>query len=191
MTKTTLSLPAADEGDDERVKSGGVDTVRGTRGLNDEDTSERGNPLDADGDFERLLENEFNGNALPNAPPMPGWHLCWLTTNSSYDSAAKRQRLGYMPVRKAEMPGFDASNGQNLVGYDDFVNCNELVLFKIEESRYQKMMAHYHHKQPMQEEEGIVGRFNEQGERLGGEDDGVATMEREIAQKRNRVPHFA
>jgi len=88
------------------------------------------------------------------------------------------------------MPGFDASNGQTLVGFDGLVHCNEMVLFKIAESRYQQIMGFYHHKKPLQEEEGIVDRFNQQGERIKDPEDGVTAIEQEMAQKR-KTPTFA
>jgi hypothetical protein len=48
---------------------------------------------------------------------MPGWHLCWLTTTSAYDTIQKRMRLGYSAVRLG-VPGFDPSNGKPLAGHE-------------------------------------------------------------------------
>lgn len=177
--------------DDERVKIGGAHDVRGDRGYNDEPDSGRDDM--AMDDFEKLLEDEFTQTALPNPPALKGYHLVWLTTSSQYDNVQRRQRLGYTPVRQSEMPGFDASNGQTLAGYDGLITCNEMVLCKIPEPQYQKMMGFYHHKKPLVEEEGIVGKFNnaEHGERLGDADDGVAAMEREISAQRNKMPTFS
>ena len=53
------------------------------------------------------------------------------------------------------------------------------------------MMSFFHHKKPMQEEEGIVGKFNEQGERLSDSDDGVEAMEQELRRARNKTPTFS
>lgn len=184
MSKT-LSL---NKGDD-RIKIGGAPEVRGDRGVDDE--AERGQRSTTDDEFEQMLENEFTQTALPTPPGLQGYHLVWLTTASQYDSIQKRQRLGYTPVRQSEMPGFDASNGQSLAGYDGLINCNEMVLFKIEQGRYQQMMAFFHHKKPLQEEEGIVGKFNEQGERLTDSDDGVEAMEQELRRARNKTPTFS
>lgn len=177
---------------DERTKIGGAeDDVRGDRGIGDEPESDRNESgLASDADFERFLEAEFTQTALPTPPALKGYHLCWLTTASQYDSVQKRQRLGYTPVRQSEMPTFDASNGQSLAGYDGFITCNEMILCKIKEDRYQQIMAFYHHKKPLEEEEGIIGKFNEQGERLDDADDGVKAMEKEIAAARLRTPVF-
>jgi len=183
MAKLTLNRD-----DDDRTKIGGAQDVRGDRGATEEDRA--GSGLVSDDDFEKFMEAEFTQTALPNPPALQGFHLVWLTTNSQYDSIQKRQRLGYTAVRQSEMPGFDASNGQSLAGYDGFVTCNEMVLFKIPNSRYQQIMGFYHHKKPLEEEEGIIGKFNDQGERLNDRDDGVEAMEREMAIQRRKMPSF-
>jgi hypothetical protein len=174
--------------EDERTKIGGAADVRGDRGA--EENDREGTGLTSDDDFEKFMEAEFTQTALPNPPGLNGMHLVWLTTASQYDSIQKRQRLGYTPVRQSEMPGFDASNGQSLAGYDGNVTCNEMVLFKIPQQRYQQIMGFYHHKKPLEEEEGVIGRFNDQGERLTDSDDGVAAMEKEAALARRKVPTF-
>lgn len=175
--------------EDERTKIGGALDIRGDRGA--EDTERETSGLTSDDDFEKFMEAEFTQTALPNPPALRGYHLVWLTTTSQYDSIQKRQRLGYTPVRQSEMPGFDASNGQSLAGYDGHVTCNEMVLFKIAEERYQKIMGFYHHKKPLEEEEGVVGKFNDQGQRLNDRDDGVDAMEREAAIQRRKMPSFS
>lgn len=174
--------------DDERTKIGGALDIRGDRGTDDNDRETSG--LASDDDFEKFMEAEFTQTALPNPPALKGYHLTWLTTSSQYDSVQKRQRLGYQPVRQSEMPNFDASGGQTLAGFDGYVTCNEMVLFKIQEDRYQKIMAYYHHKKPLEEEDGVVGRFNDKGERLKDADDGIDAMEKEAELQRRKVPTF-
>lgn len=174
--------------DDDRLKIGGAPELRGDRGAEDDDRGTSG--LVSDDAFDKFMEAEFTQTALPTAPPLPGYHLVWLTTSSQYDSVQKRMRLGYTAVRQSEMPGFDASNGQTLAGYDGFVTCNEMVLFKIEQKRYQQIMGFYHHRKPLEEEEGIVGKFNDQGERLKDKDDGIEEMEKLMAAQRRKMPSF-
>lgn len=183
---TTPTTPKPIE--DDRTKIGGALDIRGDRGAEDSDRGTSG--LSSDDEFEKFMEAEFTQTALPSPPALQGFHLVWLTTASQYDSIQKRQRLGYAPVRQSEMPGFDASNGQTLAGYDGHVTCNEMVLFKIPMSRYQQIMAFYHHKKPLEEEEGIVGKFNDQGERLKDKDDGIDAMEKELALQRRKTPAF-
>ena len=186
MSKPTMHL----KNEDERTKQGGSMDVRGDRG-NEDDDDRSDSVLASDDEFEKFLNDEFSQTALPTAPKIPGYHVCWLTTASQYDSVFKRQRLGYALVRQSEMKGFDASNGQVLTGYEGFVTCNEMVLAKIPEGRYQKIMKFFHHDKPLQEEGGIVDKMNAQGERLDDPDEAVAAMEREIAAKKNAVPIFA
>ena len=187
MSKPTLHLGK----EDERIKVGGATDVRGDRGYEDDDGRDGSGLASDDAEFAKFLEDEFTQTALPTPPKLAGYHLCWLTTSSQYDSVQKRQRLGYTPVRQSEMPGFDASNGQTLAGFDGMVNCNEMVLFKIPDSRYQQIMNFFHHTKPLDEEHGIIGRFDSQGERLQDADDGVTAMEKEIKALRNKRPTFA
>ena len=44
--------------------------------------------------------------ALPDLPPIPGFHVCWLTSTNSKDSLAFRRRLGYEPIKPEELVGF-------------------------------------------------------------------------------------
>ena len=98
----------------------------------------------------KMFSDEWTQSALPNAPVIPGWHVCWLSTTNSYDSIDKRIRLGYVPVKADEVHGFEnyrVKAGQ----YDGYVACNEMLLFKIPEEIYQEIMAHFHHEAPLEE----------------------------------------
>ena len=55
----------------------------------------------------KMWSEEWTQSALPKLPQMEGWHLCWLSTTNSYDSIDKRIRLGYVPVKSDELPGFE------------------------------------------------------------------------------------
>ena len=54
-----------------------------------------------------MWSEEMTQSALPKLPSMDGWHLCWLSTTNSYDSIDKRMRLGYVPVKSDELPGYE------------------------------------------------------------------------------------
>jgi hypothetical protein len=120
----------------------------------------------------KMWKDEWTQSALPNAPDIPGWHVCWLSTTNSYDSIDKRIRLGYIPVKADDIPGFEnyrVKAGEH-VGY---IACNEMLLFKIPEEAYQEIMTHFHHEQPLEEANKIkvqaeqqVGR-DSSGRRLG------------------------
>ena len=113
----------------------------------------------------KMWSDEWTQSALPKLPEMKGWHLCWLSTTNSYDSLDKRMRLGYVPVRADEFPGFDnyrVKAGEHV----GFVACNEMILCKIPEDVYQDIMLQMHHEAPMEEADKIrVQIENLQGSR--------------------------
>jgi hypothetical protein len=55
----------------------------------------------------KMWNEEWTQSALPKLPNIDGWHLCWLSTTNSYDSIDKRIRLGYVPVKSDELPGYE------------------------------------------------------------------------------------
>jgi hypothetical protein len=188
---------STDKGD--REQRDAAPETRGDRGVS-EDTQRADDGLISDEEFARLLDSDFDETALPKPPQLPGWHLCWLTTTSTYDTIQKRQRLGYQPVRMADFGDkFDPSNGKGLEAWPGYVTCNEMVLFKIPEARYQQLMTHYHHRKPLEEEAGIVAKIkaaaNEEdstGRKLAeSEGDGIDQMEESVRRGERTVPTFA
>ena len=140
----------------------------------------------------KMWKDEWTQSALPNAPDLPGWHVCWLSTTNSYDSIDKRIRLGYVPVKADDDKGFDnyrVKAGEH-VGY---IACNEMLLFKIPMDVYQDIMAHFHHDAPMEEAnkirlqaENIQGR-DSSGRRLGQvEGEGIEQLDKPLP-----APSFA
>lgn len=102
----------------------------------------------------RMWSEEWTQSALPKLPNMDGWHLCWLSTTNSYDSIDKRIRLGYVPVKSEELPGYEdyrVKSGEH-VGY---ISCNEMLLFKLPMDVFQEIMMHHHYDQPREEAEKI------------------------------------
>ena len=101
-----------------------------------------------------MWSEEWTQSALPKLPEFDGWHLCWLSTSNSYDSIDKRIRLGYVPVKSEELPGYEdyrVKAGEH-VGY---ISCNEMLLFKLPMDVYQEIMMHMHHEMPQEEAEKI------------------------------------
>jgi len=102
----------------------------------------------------RAFRSEWQQEALPTPPEIPGFHLCWLSTTNQYDPIHKRLRLGYIPVKAEEVPGFEhlkVKSGE-LAG---FVSVNEMVLYKLPMDIYQDFMAEMHHYAPLDEQEKI------------------------------------
>ena len=141
----------------------------------------------------RMWSDEWTQSALPKVPEMPGWHLCWLSTTNSYDSIDKRIRLGYVPVRADELPGFE--NFKVKAGEDvGFIACNEMRLYKIPMDVYQDVMLQMHHERPMEEAdkirvqvENLQGARDSRGRSLGQvEGEGFGDMDRNV-----KIPVFA
>ncbi len=134
----------------------------------------------------KMWKDEWVQSALPPAPDLPGWHVCWLSTTNSYDSIDKRLRLGYTPVMADEVKGYE--NWRVKAGeHSGYVACNEMLLFKIPMDTYQDIMAHFHHDQPLEEANKIkmqaesqVGR-DSRGKPLGQvEGDGLEQIDKPI-----------
>lgn len=198
-TKAKVTAPTGSRADERLVRSGAPE-VRGDRGVA-EDAARAGDTglLSLD-ELENLIKSEFEQTVLPDAPKIPGYHICWLTSGSQYDTLAKRQRLGYTAVRRSELPGFDPSNGQQLQGHEGIITCNEMVLHKIPEAHYQAIMRYFHHKRPLEDEQSILAKSKELSE--GGQDssgkdlmsvegDGIKDLEARVRRdERSAVPMF-
>jgi len=141
----------------------------------------------------RMWSEEWTQSALPKVPEIPGWHLCWLSTTNSYDSIDKRIRLGYVPVKADELPGFD--NYRVKAGEDTgFIACNEMRLYKLPMDLYQDIMLQMHHEMPNDESdkirlqvENIQGARDSSGKSLGRvEGEGFGELDRTV-----RTPVFS
>lgn len=119
-----------------------------------------------------LIRTEMVQSALPTPPAIPGWHLCWLSTTSPYDPIHKRMRLGYVPVKPNELPGFSGNGVSAVAEIDGMVACNEMRLFKVPAEMYESIMQEFHHNLPREEEAAIRARLirdeeDSSGKRLG------------------------
>lgn len=135
----------------------------------------------------RMWSDEWTQSALPKVPEIPGWHLCWLSTTNGYDSIDKRMRLGYVPVRADELPGFD--NYRVKAGEDiGFIACNEMRLYKLPMEVYQEVMTQMHHDAPNEESdkvqvqiEQLQGNRDSSGRSLGSvEGEGFGNLNRNV-----------
>ena len=135
----------------------------------------------------KMWSDEWTQSALPKVPDIPGWHLCWLSTTNGYDSIDKRMRLGYVPVRADELPGFD--NYRVKAGEDvGFIACNEMRLYKLPMDVYQEVMTQMHHDAPNEESdkvqvqvEQLQGNRDSSGRSLGSvEGEGFGNLNRNV-----------
>ena len=91
--------------------------------------------------------------------------MCWLSTTNTYDTIDRRIRLGYVPVKAEELPGYEdyrVKDGEH-VGY---ISCNEMLLFKLPTEIFQEVMMQFHHNKPREEADKVrVQMENLQGQR--------------------------
>lgn len=136
---------------------------------------------------------QMYSNALPDLPEIPGYHLCWLSTTNKYDSIAAREAEGYTRVTPEEMPGMDhitvkAGNFAGCIGHE------EMVLYKIPFTLWQKRMTIAHHERPYDEEERIrdVARYVKDIALDGGGDVYLGDGTKELLNARKpRTPTFS
>jgi hypothetical protein len=139
----------------------------------------------------RRARNEFQQTVLPSIPEIPGYHLCWLATNSQYDPIHRRFSLGYMPVRADEMLGYDMYKVKE-GDQSGHIMCNEMLLCKMPMDIYQDIMLEHHHFQPMDEadkirvdQEQLVSQRDRSGKAAG-------SIEGSLPDESNvKLPHFS
>lgn len=140
--------------DSRLVKSAGGEN-RSDRNTADAERVEKdGTALSAE-ERRALLRDQSVQTILPAPPEIPGFHVCWLTTTSSTDPIYKRMQLGYLPVTLSEIPGYPMIDVVKEGTHKGCISCNEMLLFKIEDERYQDLMAIYHFDMPREQEQGI------------------------------------
>jgi len=116
------------------------------------------------------LRNEFRYQALPDPPEVPGWKFMWLSTTNQSDPIHARIRLGYVPVKPDDLPGFQFSTVKT-GDYAGMIGVNEMLLFKIPIDVWTAYMRELHHDAPNEEEgrlSAAVDMIREQAERAGG-----------------------
>ncbi len=96
----------------------------------------------------------FTAEKLPNIPPIPGFHVCWLTTTNNSDPIYRRLRLGYELIKASEVPGFESSQIKG-GEYDGCIGVGEMVAAKLPLELYEMYMTEVHHTQPRAEEEKL------------------------------------
>ena len=107
-------------------------------------------------DDERLDEfrQTMFQSALPDLPDIEGYHVCWLTTENPRDPIHGRMRLGYEPIKDADIPGWDHTSLKT----GEWAGCigvNEMVAFKLPLHLYESYMREAHHNQPLEEEQKL------------------------------------
>ena len=128
-------------------------------------------------------------SVLPIPPQIPGYSMCWLTTENSSDSIAERQQQGYELVSWAEVRGWVHANANVEAQDGEPVRVKEMVLAKISERLRNEYMHIAHHEKPLQSDEGIlsaVDNMSEKAKRQGTsveEEEGIRDIRDQMRKK--------
>ena len=114
---------------DERIKKS-LNDGRESRGAEDHERLPPEDQMAFSEEQMQMFFDEWQQQAMPKLPDIPGWHVCWLSTTNIYDSVDKRIRMGYQAVKPEEVPGYEhmrVKSGE----FAGLISINELVMFKI------------------------------------------------------------
>jgi hypothetical protein len=129
---------------DDRLRNPGASELRENRAMNDRAISENREISDAER-IEMFRMRHFQ-NVLPDLPKIPGYHVCWLSTTSQMDTIHRRQLLGYEPLRREDVPGWNFDQTSLMTGETaGQIGINEMRAYKIRDSLYQAYMKEAHH----------------------------------------------
>lgn len=113
-------------------------------------------------DDERVAEfrQQYFQSALPDIPKIPGYHVCWLTTENPRDPIHARIRLGYEPIKAEDIPGWDHASLKT-GEWEGCIGVNEMIAFKLPIELYESYMRINHHEQPLEEEKALSSQLRE------------------------------
>lgn len=130
-----------------------------------------------------MFRNALFNDALPDLPPITGFHTCWLTTTNPRDPIHRRMQLGYEPIKPEEIPGMEYASLKT-GDWAGMIGVNEMLAFKLPLSLYNRFMQEAHHDAPGREEQKLADTadtIREQAERSGARveiGDGLAELSR-------------
>lgn len=157
--------------DDDRLKKE-LDAGRTPRANTDRAAQERvvteSRELSED-DRLRMFQNSMFNDALPDLPPIDGYHVCWLTTENPRDPIHRRLQLGYQLIRAAEVPGFEYASLKT-GEYEGFIGVNEMLAAKLPMSLYLAFMNEVHHSAPARDDArltDLIDQARDDAERVG------------------------
>ena len=145
----------------------------------------------SDDDRLEMFRNKLSNGALPNLPPIPGYHLCWLTTTNNADSIHSRMLLGYEPVTVADAPGLEYASVKT-GEFAGHIAVNEMLAFKLPLRLYEAYMQEAHHDAPLRDEQrlaDVLEQIRQQGTEDGlafDEGDGTKELREMSAPRRGR-----
>lgn len=139
---------------EDRVRRTGSDD-RDDRAMKDRAITE--NRVMSDDERIEMFRKQHFQNVLPDLPKIPGYHVVWLSTTNQSDTIAHRNRLGYEPIRREDVPGWNYDQVSLKTGeYAGLIGINEMVAFKVTDKLYQAYMKAAHHDAPNEQSEKLV-----------------------------------
>lgn len=102
-----------------------------------------------------MFRKQFAQAALPDLPPIPGYHVIWLTSTNPRDSIPMRMRMGYEPIKASDIVGWEHASVKT-GEYAGFIGVNEMLAFKLPLELYQAFMMEAHHDAPLREQEKLT-----------------------------------
>lgn len=141
-------------GNDERIRRANSEE-REDRAMKDRAITE--DRVMSDDERIEMFRKQHFQNVLPDLPKIPGYHVCWLSTTNQFDTIAHRERLGYQPIKREDVPGWNYDQVSLKTGeYAGLIGINEMVAYKITDKLYQAYMKHSHHDEPNRQSEKLV-----------------------------------
>ena len=133
---------------DQRLSKQTVNTRKSKASQSRQVTEDR---QSTDADRLEIFRQSFAQAALPDIPPIPGYHVVWLASDNIRDSLQMRARMGYTPVLDEDVKGFEfvAEKGGKFEG---MIKVNEMVAYKLPLELYNMYMQENHHYKPAAEE---------------------------------------
>jgi hypothetical protein len=163
---------------DQRISKQTVNTRKPKAAQNRTVTEDR---EQADAERLEIFRASHAQAALPDIPPIPGFHVVWLASNNPRDSLQMRHRMGYVPVTNEDVKGFEFTADKG-GATDGLIRVNEMVAYKLPQSLYQLYMRENHHYKPALEQTKLTDTatsLKQQAQRRGSdvdEGDGVEAL---------------
>lgn len=147
---------STNEDEDRLAKRADQGSARADRSFQDRNITEnRENTDTLRAEDRRAMLRDVN-TVLPQAPDLPGYHTCWLTTTNNKDTLENRFRLGYSLVKPDELPGFCMATQKDSATAYDRIQVQEMVLAKIPNDLWRGDVIDLHHTEPNQRAKQLV-----------------------------------
>lgn len=129
---------------DDSLRTNGASGLRDTRAMTDRTVVENREISDEER-IEMFRMRHFQ-NVLPDLPKIPGYHVCWISTTNQMDNIHRREMLGYEPLKREDVPGWNFDKTSMMTGETaGQIGINEMRAYKIRDNLYQAYMKEAHH----------------------------------------------